>query len=61
MHDMDASDPGALCGSVFDAIWPVSAVPKAQRGPKRAPKKGNFHISAVLTPKMAPGAVVIKT
>ena len=42
MHDMDASDPGALCGSVFDAIWPVSAVPGAQRGPKGAPKMKIF-------------------
>ena len=33
---------GALCGSVFDAIWPVSAVPKAQRGPKGAPKMKIF-------------------
>ena len=42
VHDMDASNPGARCGSVFDAIWPVSAVPKAQRGPKGAPKMKIF-------------------
>ena len=41
-HDMDASDPGALCGSVFDEILPVSAVPGAQRGPKGAPKMKIF-------------------
>ena len=60
VHDMDASPPGALCGSVFDAIWPVSAVPGAKRGAKRGPKNQN-HILAVLTPETAPGAVVIKT
>ena len=32
VHDMDASHPGTLCGCVFDAIRPVSAVPGAQRG-----------------------------
>ena len=42
MHDMDAPHPGALCGSVFDAIWPVSDVPRAQRGPKGAPKMKIF-------------------
>ena len=42
VHDMDASDPGALCGSVFDAIWPVLAVPGAQRGPKGAQKMKIF-------------------
>ena len=61
MHGMDVSDPGALCGSVFDEIWPVSAVPKAQRGPKGGPKNENLHMLAVLTPETAPGAVVIKT
>ena len=38
MHDMDASHPDTLCGSVADPIRPVSAVPGAQRGPKGAPK-----------------------
>ena len=61
VHDMDASDPGALCGSVFDAIWPVSAVPGAQRGPKGAPKIKNIRMLAVLTPQTVPGAVVFKT
>jgi len=35
---MDASHPDTLCGSVADPIRPVSAVPGAQRGPKRGPK-----------------------
>jgi hypothetical protein len=35
---MDASHPDTLCGSVTDPIRPVSAVPGAQRGPKRGPK-----------------------
>ena len=61
VHDMDASHPGTLCGSVFDAIWPVSAVPGAQRGPKRGPKNENLHILAVLSPETALGAFIIKT
>ena len=32
-HDMGASHPDTLCGSVLDASQPVSAVPGTQRGP----------------------------
>ena len=39
------------CGSVFDAIWPVSAVPKAQRGPKGAPKMKIFTFWLFWPPK----------
>ena len=38
MHDLDASHPGTLCGSVLDARRPVSAVPGAPRGPEGGPK-----------------------
>ena len=33
---MDAYHPDTLCGTVWDASWPVSAVPGTQRGPKGA-------------------------
>ena len=33
---MDAYHPDILCGTVWDASWPVSAVSGTQRGPKVA-------------------------
>ena len=38
VHDMDASHPGTLCGSVFDTSRTVPVVPEAQKKPKRTPK-----------------------
>ena len=49
MHDMDAFHPGALCGSVFEAIRPVSALPGAQRGSKGAPKMKIFASAITLS------------
>merc|ERR1711978_380516 len=50
---MDASDPGALCGSVIDEIFARLGCSWGSEGAKRGPKNENIHILAVLTPQTA--------
>ena len=60
-HGMDASYPSTMCEIVLDDSRPPSAVPSAQRGPKRAPKLKRKCPLAVLGPEKASGVVNIKT
>ena len=52
-YDMDVSHPDTLCGSILDAIRPVSRPSPGSKGSKKGPTNGNFHSLAVLTPKTA--------
>ena len=57
---MDASHPGTMCGSVLDASRPLSALPRAQRGPKEGPKVKNFAFWPFWAPKRPRGWLLSK-
>lgn len=59
-HDMVASYPGTLCESILDVIWPILAIPGAQRGPKGPPKMTIFTFWPFWPPKGPQGQLLWK-